>query len=107
MPKYMINASYSTQGINGILAEGGSSRRTAVDALATSVGGSVEAFYFTLGEHDVVAIVDVPDNAAAAAIAMTVGAGGGLSDYSTTVLLTAAEMDAASKKSPAYRPPGG
>ena len=107
MPKYMINASYSTQGINGILAEGGSSRAAAVEALAKSVGGSVEAFYFSMGKHDVVAIVDLPDNAAAAAIAMTVGAGGGLSSYRTTVLLTAAEMDAATKKSPAYRPPGG
>ncbi|MGI9666212.1 MAG: GYD domain-containing protein, partial [Acidimicrobiia bacterium] len=57
MPKFMINGSYSTEGSKGVVADGGSSRAAVVSSLAESVGGSVEAFYFSFGGEDVVAIV--------------------------------------------------
>ena len=107
MAKYLVKASYSSDGIRGVLKEGGSGRVAAVEQLAMGIGGSVEAFYFALGDRDVYLILDLPDNASAAAIAATVGASGALSSYETVVLLTPAEIDEAAKRAVNYRPPGG
>ncbi len=105
MPKYLIQANYVGEGIKGLLKEGGSSRRTTVDKLFGSAGGSVEAFYFAFGDTDAFIIADVPDNTTAAALSLIVNATGAVT-AKFTVLLTADEMDAATKKTPSYRPPG-
>jgi uncharacterized protein with GYD domain len=105
MPKYLITASYSAEGIKGLLKEGGSSRRAVVQKIAESVGGKLESLYYTFGEHDVIAIYDVPDNVTATAISLTVGATG-LVRITTTPLVTPEEVDAATKKSVSYRGPG-
>ena len=105
MAKYLIEARYVGEGIKGLLKEGGSSRRQAVDKLLASVGGKVESFYFGFGDVDAYVVVDVPDNMTAAAIALTVGASGSV-QVKTTVLMTPEEVDAATKKSPVYRAPG-
>jgi uncharacterized protein with GYD domain len=105
MAKYLIEASYVSEGIKGLLKEGGSSRRDAVDKLLASVGGKVESFYYAFGDVDAYVVIDVPDNVTAAAIALTVGAAGAV-NLKTTVLMTAEELDQATKKSPAYRAPG-
>ena len=105
MAKYLFHGSYTQSGIQGVLKDGGTGRRTAVDALAASVGGSVEAMYWGFGSDDFYVIADLPDHAAAAALAMTTGAAGVVS-ISTVVLLSADDMDAAVKLHPAYRAPG-
>ena len=106
MPKYLYQVSYTAEGAKGLLKEGGSKRRAAAEGLVKSLGGKLEAFYFTFGESDALAIVDVPDNVSAAAGALTVTAAGAVR-IKTTVLLSAEELDQAAKKSAAYRPPGG
>lgn len=105
MAKYLYTGSYTPTGIKGVLAEGGSARRDAVVRLAESVGGSLESFYWGFGTDDFHLIVDLPTAEAAAAVAMTVAASGAAS-IRTTVLLTAEQVDAAAKLSPAYRAPG-
>ena len=105
MPKYLIEASYTLDGVKGVQSAGGSSRRDAVAKVAESVGGSMESFYFAFGDHDVYTVVDLPDNEAAAAVAITVNAAGGAA-VRTTVLLTPEEVDSAAKQSVEYRPPG-
>jgi uncharacterized protein with GYD domain len=105
MPKYMIEASYTLEGIRGVQGAGGSARREAVSKVAESVGGTLEAFYFAFGDRDVYSIVDLPDNEAAAAVALTVNASGAV-NIKTTVLMTPAEVDAAARRSVDYRPPG-
>ena len=105
MPKYLVTGSYTLNGIKGVLAEGGSGRRDAVDRLAASLGGSIESFHFAFGGDDFFVIVDLPSNEAAAAVAMTVAASGA-ANPTTTVLLTPEEVDAAAKLSPSYRAPG-
>jgi len=107
MAKYLLKASYSTDGIKGLLKEGGSGRVKAVEQLAKSVGGKVDVFYFAFGGSDAYLILDLPDNVSAAAVAATVGAAGALASYETVVLLTPAEIDEAVKKTVSYRPPGG
>jgi uncharacterized protein with GYD domain len=69
------------------------------------VGGRVESFYFALGSTDAYVIADLPDNATAAALALTVSASGGTT-VSTTALLTPDEIDQAADASVKYRPPG-
>jgi uncharacterized protein with GYD domain len=106
MPKYLIEASYTREGIEGVVRSGGSSRRQAVSEAIGSIGGELESFYFAFGGHDVLVIFEAPDNEAAAAMALTVNAAGG-AVAKTTVLLTPEEVDAAAEKSVAYAAPGG
>ena len=105
MPKYLIEASYTLDGVKGVQRAGGTSRRDAVAKVAESVGGQMESFHFAFGHHDVYTIVDLPDNESAAAVALTVNAAGGAA-VRTVVLLTPEEVDAAAKRSVEYRPPG-
>ena len=105
MPRYMIIASYTAQGEQGLLAKGGSARRDSVTEMVTSLGGSVETFDFAFGEDDVFVVVDLPDNVTAAAIGLAVGASG-LVALRTIVLLTPEEIDAAAQKHADYHGPG-
>jgi uncharacterized protein with GYD domain len=104
--KYLIKASYNTDGIRGVLKGGGSARVSAVEKALTGLGGSVESFYFGFGGADVYVTVDVPGNVEAAAMAATVGASGAMASYETVVLLSPEEMDQASKAAIDYSPPG-
>jgi uncharacterized protein with GYD domain len=106
MPKFMFTGSYTRESAAAIKKGGGSPREAAVHALAKSLGGTVETFYFAFGESDFVVIADLPDSVAAAAVATAVAESGALSRFVTTVLLTPAEMDAVSKTRPSYAPPG-
>lgn len=106
MPKYMFQASYTAEGAKGLVSEGGTSRRAAVEKAIAALGGRLESFYFAFGEVDAVVIADLPDNVAAAAIGLAVGQSGRAAPR-TVVLLTPEEVDQAVKKVPAYRPPGG
>src|SRR2546421_6294145 len=105
MPKFLIEASYTLEGVKGVQSAGGTSRRDAVAKVTESVGGRLESFHFAFGDHDAYVIVDVPDNESAAAIALTVNAAGGAT-AKTVVLLTPEEVDAAAKRSVDYRPAG-
>ena len=105
MPKYLFEASYTPEGTKGILKEGASGRRAAVEKAIAGLGGKLEAFYFAFGSCDAYVIADLPDNATAAAMALAVGQSG-LASTKTVVLLTVEEADAATKKTVAYRGPG-
>jgi uncharacterized protein with GYD domain len=105
MAKYMIQASYTAEGVKGLLGDGGSKRRAAAEGLVTSLGGTMEAFYYSFGDNDAFIIVDVPDNASAAAASLAVTASGAVTTK-TTVLLTAEEIDEATQKATDYAPPG-
>jgi uncharacterized protein with GYD domain len=105
MKKYLIKASYNSNGVKGLLQDGGSKRRSEVQKMTEAVGGKLESFYYAFGEHDAYLVVELPDDIAAAAVVMRVNASG-LVSISTTVLLTPEDIDAAMKKSVAYRAPG-
>lgn len=105
MAKYLLRVNYTLDGVKGVLAKGGSARKAAASAAAKSAGGKVESFYFAFGDTDVYCVVDLPDNAAAAAMALTVSAGGGAT-VDTTVLIPPEEIDQAAGKDVKYKPPG-
>jgi len=79
MPKYLISASYSAEGLKGLQRDKASGRRTAVTAAVEGVGGKVECLYYALGEDDAYVIVDLPDNVSAAALGIAVSAAGAAS----------------------------
>lgn len=104
MPKYLIEASYTLEGLRGIMNSGGTARRSAVEKAAESVGGQLECQYFALGDYDAFAIVDLPDHVSAAALSLAVTASGAARTKSTA-LLTPEEVDQAVNKKVQYRPP--
>ena len=106
MPKYLLQASYTLEGIRGLRAEGGSARVAAVTAATEAVGGKVESFYFAFGDNDAYLIVEYPDAATAVGAVLAVTASGG-AKVRTVALLTPAEVDAGVKMHSSYRPPGG
>jgi len=105
MGKYMFQARYTSEGAKAIVAAGGSVRRSAVEAACASVGGKLESFYFAFGGVDAFVVADLPDDVAAAALAMAVGAAG-MSSATTVKLISPEDMDKAAKIAVAYRPPG-
>jgi len=105
MAKYLFHGSYTPAGIQGVLRDGGSGRKKAIEALAKGSGGSLDALYWAFGTDDLYVIADLPGHANAAALAATVGATGAVR-ISTVVLLTAEDLDEAVKLHPDYRAPG-
>ena len=104
--KYLFKASYTPEGIKGVMKEGGSSRVNAVEKTVAGLGGTLESFYFAFGATDVFVTVDLPDFASAVAFAAAVGSTGALSTTETVVLLSPGDIDAAIHKSVEYRAPG-
>ncbi len=105
MPKYLYRASYTAEGVGGLLKEGGSRRVATITNLINNLGGSLESCYYAFGEDDVIAIVEVPDEETALALSLSVSASGAIT-VKTTVLIDPDTIDAAAKKSASYRPPG-
>lgn len=106
MAKYLFKARYTSEGLEGVMNAGGSARRAAADDLAKNLGGAVESFHFAFGDDDAYVICDLPDNNAAATLAMTVSSSGRVS-VTTVPLLTVDEVDAiATGHKIEYSPPG-
>src|SRR5580765_2166977 len=105
MAKYLFIVSYSVEGARGILIEGGSSRRSAIQGLVHDRGGTLESFYFAFGAEDVYAIADLPDRESAIALSLAVNASGAAS-VRTVVLIDPEEIDAATTSPVGYRGPG-
>lgn len=104
MAKFLVEARYAAEGVRGLVAHGAKQRITAVKAAVKELGGKVEAFYFAFGEVDAYVILDLPDAAAANALALAVNQSGVVS-VRTVVLLTADEVDEAIGRNVTYRPP--
>jgi uncharacterized protein with GYD domain len=105
MPKYLFKANYTQTGLEGLVIKGAASRVVAINELTASVGGTVESVNYALGETDLYVIADLPDDEAAAGLALRVGAAGGAT-VETVKLLTPEQVDEALGRQVAYRPPG-
>ena len=105
MAKFLIIASYTSEGTKGLLKDGGSKRREVVTEAVKALGGTVEAFYYAFGDADAYAAVDFPDNISAAAISLAINAAGSVS-VKLVVLMTPEEIDAATQKVVEYTAPG-
>ena len=105
MSKYLVTATYTAEGVKGLMEEGGSSRLAAARTAIESVGGSVDCFYYAFGDNDVVGIVDFPDSASATAVSLMINSTGAV-NLKLTPLMTVEEVDAAAAITPTYRAPG-
>jgi uncharacterized protein with GYD domain len=95
MSKFLTMVSYTPEGIRGLVKDGGTARRLAVEKMLEKLGGRLEAFYFAFGDNDAYVITEGPDNATAAAISLAITTGA--IRTKTIVLLTPEELDQAVK----------
>jgi uncharacterized protein with GYD domain len=105
MPKYMIQAAYTPEGLRGLQKDKASGRRQAVASALESVGGRLEVMYFTLGEYDIIAIAELPDQISVTAMSIA-SCASGLVRTKTTPLLSVEETDQAIAKNVQIRLPG-
>src|ERR687897_1828662 len=107
MGLYLSRFSYTTDAMKALLSQP-QDRSAAAREVAESLGGKLLGFWYAFGEFDGVFLMEAPDNASAAALAMAVGAGGALSEAGAPGLLDMDEAQDAMRKAAAatYRPPG-
>ena len=105
MAKFLCTATYTSDGAKGLMKDGGTARRAAVQKMLESLGGKLEGFYYASGKDDAYVLVDVPDTTTALALSLAVNASGAVR-LALVPLITPEEIDAACKKAPAYRAPG-
>ena len=105
MAKFLIQGAYTAEGAKGLIKEGGSGRKAAVQKALEGLGGKLDSLYFTFGSDDVIVICDMPDAITGLALSLAVNASGAVR-ISTTALISAEEVDAACKKAVSYRAAG-
>jgi uncharacterized protein with GYD domain len=105
MAKFLIQASYTPEGIKGLAKDKASGRKAAVEKALKSVGGKLDCIYYSFGEYDVALVADMPDAVAAAALGFSVCSSGAVRTK-TTPLLTVEETDEALAKGVSYKAPG-
>lgn len=105
MPKYLFQATYTSEGIKGLEKDKASGRKAALSKAVESLGGKLEAFYLSFGERDWVLLADLPDNASASAFSLAVS-GSGLLRTTTTPLVSVEEADKALQKKANFQAPG-
>jgi len=74
MPTYITLANYTEQGAR--LVKEAPKRVEAARDLLQSLGGDMKAFYLTMGNYDLVAIVEAPNDEAAASALLALGSKG-------------------------------
>jgi len=105
MPKYLIQATYTSEGLEGLERDKASGRKAAVQAAVKSLKGKLECMYDAFESAEAILLVDLPDNVAAAAMSLH-AAKSGLVSIITTPLLTTDEVDQALAIPSKYRAPG-
>jgi uncharacterized protein with GYD domain len=104
MAKYQYRLRYTKAGLDGTIKEGFANREAFFRRTVEKLGGSTEAVYWAYGPDDVFVIVDLqPEAATGLSLALATT---GSFEVTTTVLLTAADMDGGVKAMPSYRAPG-
>ncbi len=97
MPHYLLQAAYTPQAWEA-LVRNPHNRFEAIRPAIEKLGGKIQGGWFAFGEHDVVVLLEMPNNVNAAAIAIAFAAGGALKAVKTTPLITAEEAVEALKK---------
>jgi uncharacterized protein with GYD domain len=107
MPLYMSRFSYTPETWARLIGNP-EDRRKAAQSYIESVGGKLHGFWYAFGTHDGYSIWEAPDNVSMAGVALAISAGGALSSFETTVLLTVDETIEALRTAAQvqYQPPG-
>jgi uncharacterized protein with GYD domain len=105
MPKFLIEGSYSAEGLRGLAKDKASGRQAAVKDALASLGGKLEGVYYALGDADVYVLCECPDHVSAAALSLAASASG-MIRTKTIPLMTVEETDRALTMKSGYRAPG-
>ena len=97
MAHFLLQAAYTPEAVH-VLLSNPQDRTAALQAPIEKLGGRIHNIFLSFGDYDAVAILEMPDNVAAAAIALAISAGGACKSVKTTPLLTRAEAIEAAKK---------
>ncbi len=110
MAFYLFKANYSVDAIKAMVNEP-QDREAAAHQIIEALGGKLHHFFFALGETDIIAIVEIPDDTDMVAGSLIISASGSFSNVSTTKLMTSSEakeaMSKANAVASAYTPPTG
>ena len=98
MPLDLYEISYTADSIAAQIKNPQDRLETAARPVIESVGGKLLGGGFAFGDHDVVLMVEAPDDESVAAVALAVEAGGAVKSGRTTKLLTGSQWVAALKK---------
>jgi uncharacterized protein with GYD domain len=108
MPLYMYQVAYTPESIAAQVKEPQDRIERAAQPLVKAIGGKLLAAGYAFGDYDLTVIYEAPDDQAAAALALTVAAGGAAKAAKTTKLLSGQEWVGALRKAQgmgsAYRP---
>jgi uncharacterized protein with GYD domain len=107
MPEYLIQESYTHQGLSGLVSSP-EDRSGVIKDLVESAGGQIITFDYCVGDYDFVSVFEFPDNTTAASLVMAVASAGSITNAKTTVLIPIADGFAAVQKARemTYRAPG-
>jgi uncharacterized protein with GYD domain len=107
MPLYLTKFSYTPEAWARLIGNP-EDRSDAARSYIEGVGGSLHGFWYAFGDADGYTLWEAPDNVSMAAVALAIGAGGGVSSLETTVLLSIEETLIALRQAAdvGYRPPG-
>jgi uncharacterized protein with GYD domain len=87
MAHYLMTGSYTSAAWSAQVKDP-QNRLDVVRPVFEAAGGSIETAYMSFGEHDLILIVEFPDNVSAASIAIALAAGGGVTNWKTTPLIS-------------------
>jgi uncharacterized protein with GYD domain len=107
--KYLLLFSLTSEAIAG-LVDHPMDRRGPASQLAESLGGTLESYYWMVGQHDGLVIFSLPDTASAAALSLAASSSGAYSHVETHELIATADLVPILAKAKAARstflPPG-
>jgi uncharacterized protein with GYD domain len=105
MAYYLVQVAYTPEAW-AAMVKNPQDRAAVVEPAIKKLGGTMERFWLSFGEYDVIGIVQMPDNIAAAAFSLAISAGGACKSVKTTPLLTTDEGVEAMKSAgtSGYRP---
>lgn len=110
MSFYLYRLSYSKDAVKAMVANP-SDREAAARKLIEALGAKLHHLFFAFGEHDVISLIEAPDDTVMMAGAAAVASTGTVSASSTIKLMTASDamaaMTLAGKVTGAYKPPHG
>ena len=106
MSYYLLQVAYTPNAWAGLI-KNPQDRVQALKPIMDKLGGKIESAYFTFGDYDFIAILQMPGNIDAAAFSLAAAAGGAVRAVKTTPLLTVADGLEAMRKAAAsgYTPP--
>lgn len=97
MATYLVQVSYTPEALSALIAKP-QNRAAVVKKAVENLGGTYVGSWLAFGDYDLVLLIEMPNNVAAAALAIAAAAGGSLKSIKTTPLLTLDQALSAFKK---------